>query len=75
MWVYAAPEGACQVDPSITTTELFARWREAERALVDLPRNSAVWKAGRFLADQAWQDYETRLDEERAAPRDEDGPT
>jgi hypothetical protein len=28
-----------------------------------------------LIADAACQDYETRLDEERAALRDEDGPT
>jgi hypothetical protein len=54
------------MDPSRHDGGAVCRWREAERALVDLPRDSAAWKAGRFLADQAWQDYETRLDEERS---------
>jgi hypothetical protein len=54
------------MDPPVATYDLLVRWRQAERALVDLERDAPGWKAARFIADQAWQDYEARLNGERA---------
>jgi hypothetical protein len=55
------------MEPSVTTEDLLARWREAEEILHGLERNSPAWGVGRWIADQAWNDYAFRLDEERAA--------
>jgi hypothetical protein len=52
-----------------TTEELLARWREAERKLVNIEPDSARWKLLRSLADLDWQAYERRLNDERQAAR------
>jgi hypothetical protein len=53
--------------PEVTTDDLLHIWREAENALVDVDRDTLTWRVGRVLANQAWEDYRRRLDEERDA--------
>jgi hypothetical protein len=49
----------------VSTDELFARWRRAERTASRLDRNSPEWIVARRLANEAWNAYERRLDEDR----------
>ena len=65
--------GIMSEDP--TTDELLARWRQAEQDARALDRTSAAWKAARFLADQAWQDYERRLNGDLSARQDKRSPS
>jgi hypothetical protein len=59
----------------VAIDELLARWREAERLLSDCAAGSPQWTVQRWLADQAWRDYEGRLDEVPAKDRDTQGLT
>ena len=63
------------MEQAVAIDELLARWREAERLLSDCAAGSPQWTVQRWLADQAWRDYEGRLDEVRAKDRDTQGLT
>jgi hypothetical protein len=63
------------MERAVAIDELLARWREAERLLSDFAAGSTQWTVQRWLADQAWRDYEGRLDEVRAKDRDTQGLT